>query len=55
MNKVKPYLKAVVGFIAQQAASKAILANAGYDQIAEQYNPFDPGGLAVSTLVPAAC
>lgn len=41
------------GFIAQQAASKAILANAGYDQIAEQYNPFDPVGLAVSTLVPA--
>ena len=42
------------GFIAQQAASKAILQNAGYAQIAEQYDPFDPVGLAVSTLVPAA-
>lgn len=40
------------GFIAQQAASKAILENAGYDKIADQYNPFDPVGLAVSTLVP---
>jgi len=42
------------GFIAQQAASKAILENAGYDKIADQYNPFDPVGLAVSTLVPGA-
>lgn len=42
------------GFIAQQAASKSILQNAGYDKIAEQYDPFDPVGLAVSTLVPAA-
>lgn len=41
------------GFIAQQAASKSILQNAGYDQIADQYNPFDPVGLAVSTLIPA--
>lgn len=41
-------------FIAQQAASKAILENAGYDQIADQYDPFDPVGLIVSTLVPAA-
>jgi hypothetical protein len=40
------------GFIAQQAASKAILANADYDQLAEQYDPFDPVGLAVSSLVP---
>lgn len=43
-----------VSFIAQQAASKAILENAGYDKLADQYNPFDPVGLAVSTLVPAA-
>ena len=43
-----------VAFIAQQAASKAILENAGYDRIADQYDPFDPVGLAVSTLVPAA-
>ncbi len=42
------------GFIAQQAASKAILENAGYDKIGNQYDPFDPVGLAVSTLVPAA-
>lgn len=41
------------GFIAQQAASKAILENAGYDRLADQYDPFDPVGLAVSTLVPA--
>ena len=41
------------GFIAQQAASKSILQNAGYEEIANQYNPFDPVGLAVSTLVPA--
>lgn len=42
------------GFIAQQATSKAILQNAGYDKLAEQYDPFDPVGLAISTLVPAA-
>lgn len=42
------------GFIAQQAASKAILQHAQYDKIAEQYDPFDPVGLAVSTLIPAA-
>jgi len=41
------------GFIAQQAASKAILEHAGYDRLADQYDPFDPVGLAVSTLVPA--
>ncbi|HWK72178.1 MAG TPA: lytic transglycosylase domain-containing protein [Burkholderiaceae bacterium] len=40
------------GFIAQQAASKSILENAGYNKIADQYDPFDPVGLAVSTLVP---
>lgn len=42
------------GFIAQQAASKAILEHAGYDKLANQYDPFDPVNLAVSTLVPAA-
>jgi len=41
------------GFIAQQAASKAILEHAGYDKLSDQYDPFDPVGLAVSTLVPA--
>lgn len=40
-------------FIAQQSASKAILQNANYDEIAAQYDPLDPVGLAVSTLVPA--
>lgn len=42
------------GFIAQQAASKAILENAGYDKLANQYDPLDPVGLTVSTLIPAA-
>lgn len=40
-------------YIAQQAATRAILQNAGYDKIADQYDPFDPVGLAVLTLVPA--
>ncbi|MFX6949717.1 hypothetical protein ABTH81_21820, partial [Acinetobacter baumannii] len=37
----------------QQAATRSILQNAGYDKIAEQYDPFDPVGLAVATLIPA--
>lgn len=41
------------GFVAQQAAERAILANAGYDKQASQYDPLDPVGLALSTLVPA--
>lgn len=41
------------GFIVQQAMSKSILENADYDKLATQYDPFDPVGLAVSTLVPA--
>lgn len=41
------------GFIAQQAATRQILENAGYDQIAAQYDPFDPVGLTVATLLPA--
>lgn len=40
-------------FIAQNAAERAILENAGYKQIASQYDPLDPVGLALSTLVPA--
>lgn len=40
-------------FIGQQAATRAILENADYTQIAGQYDPFDPVGLAVATLVPA--
>lgn len=41
------------GFIAQNAAERAILQNAGYDKQANQYDPLDPVGLALSTLVPA--
>lgn len=41
------------GFIAQNAAERAILANAGYDKLANQYDPLDPVGLTLSTLVPA--
>lgn len=40
-------------YIAQQAATRAILRDANYKDIAEQYDPFDPVALAVSTLVPA--
>lgn len=40
-------------YVAQQAASRAILKNADYSKIADQYDPYDPVGLAVSTLVPA--
>jgi hypothetical protein len=40
-------------FMAQQAATRAILQAADYDKIAMQYDPLDPVGLAVSTLVPA--
>lgn len=40
-------------YVAQTAATKAILDNAGYDKIANQYDPLDPVGLAVSTAVPA--
>lgn len=41
-------------FIAQQSASREILQRADYSKIADQYDPLDPVGLAVSTLVPAA-
>lgn len=40
-------------FIAQQAATREILRAADYSKIAEQYDPLDPVGLAVATLVPA--
>lgn len=42
------------GFIAQNAASQAILEHAGYDKIASNYDPLDPVGLTLSTLVPGA-
>lgn len=41
-------------FIAQQSAVREILQSAGYDEIGAQFDPFDPVGLAVSTLLPAA-
>jgi len=42
------------GFVAQTAAERSILKGAGYDKLAEQYDPLDPVGLALATLVPAA-
>lgn len=41
-------------FMAQQAATREILRDADYPAIAEQYDPLDPVGLAVATLIPAA-
>lgn len=40
------------GFMAQQALTRKILADAGFDQQAATFDPLDPVGLAVSTLVP---
>jgi hypothetical protein len=39
-------------FVAQQSASREILRQADYGAIAERYDPLDPLGLAVSSLVP---
>lgn len=39
-------------FMAQQQAVRSILQAQDYTQLAEQYDPLDPVGLAVSTLVP---
>ena len=41
------------GYMAQQALTREILRNAGHDQIAAQFDPFDPVGLAVASLIPA--
>lgn len=41
------------GFIAQQQATRSILERAGYDDLAASYDPLDPVGLAVSSLIPA--
>jgi len=47
---------AVVGgpasFVAQNAATREILQNADYTKLADQYDPFDPVGLALSTVIP---
>lgn len=40
-------------FIAQQAATREILADADYAELSTQYDPLDPVGLLVSSLVPA--
>lgn len=42
------------GFMAQQALTREILQNAGQESAAAQFDPFDPVGLAVATLLPAA-
>jgi hypothetical protein len=39
-------------FIAQQAATREILNDASYAELAQQYDPLDPLGLAVSAIVP---
>jgi hypothetical protein len=47
------YLAAGPGsYIAQQAATRAILENANYTDLAKQYDPLDPTGLLVASLVP---
>lgn len=39
-------------FMAQQAATREILDRANYGELAQQYDPLDPTGLAVSALFP---
>lgn len=41
-------------FIAQNYLTRNILESANYDNLASQYDPYDPVGLAVSTLLPAS-
>lgn len=40
-------------FVTQQLATREILRNANYKELSDQYDPLDPVGLAVSTLLPA--
>lgn len=40
-------------FVAEQIASRELLQRAGYDKLAAEYDPLDPVGLIVSTLLPA--
>lgn len=42
-----------VSFVAQQQAVRSILENADYADIAKQYDPLDPTGLALSFMLPA--
>lgn len=39
-------------FMAQNAATREILQRADYGKLADQYDPFDPVGLALSTVLP---
>jgi len=39
-------------YVAQNAATREILASADYSNLADQYDPFDPVGLALSTVLP---
>lgn len=41
------------GFVAQQYATRKILEAADYGQIAQQFDPFDPVGLTLSSIIPA--
>ncbi|QHE86310.1 hypothetical protein [Hydrogenophaga sp. BPS33] len=41
-------------FVAEQAITRQILENARYDDIAQEYDPLDPLGLALSAVVPGA-
>ncbi|MCO7642525.1 hypothetical protein NJI34_37780 [Pseudomonas sp. S 311-6] len=41
-------------FMAQTALTRNILDAADYSELSDRYDPFDPVGLAVSTLLPAA-
>lgn len=43
-----------VSFMGQEAMSREILKRAGYENQASLHNPFDPVGLAVSTIIPGA-
>lgn len=42
-----------LSFMGQQAATREILQAADYTKLADQYDPLDPVGLAVSTIIPA--
>ena len=59
---VGPTIKSTIGlaaaggpaaYMGQEAAVKRILEKAGYADEASLHNPFDPVGLAISTLLPA--
>lgn len=41
------------GYVAQQAMTREILRTAGHERVAEQFDPLDPVGLAVASLLPA--